>query len=196
MMTSEPFRSLTSRVVPLLRDDVDTDQIVPARFLKGTSREGLGGALFADWRYDAAGAPVPEFALNRPEAQGAQVLLAGRNFGCGSSREHAVWALAGFGFRAVVAPSFADIFRANALQNGLLPVALDAAACARIASGEGMEVHIDLVGREARLPDGSGWAFEVDPFARHRLLEGQDALGFLLARVEQIAEFESRRVVP
>ena len=174
-MTRAPFLTLTARTVALPADDVDTDQIIPARFLKGTTREGLGRHLFAGWRED------PAFALNRPEARGALVLVTGRNFGCGSSREHAVWALADWGFRAVVALSFADIFRANALKNGLLPVVIAPAAHAKLAAAGGAAVVIDLEAGTVALPDGSRERFLVEPFARRCLLEGMDELDFLLS---------------
>jgi 3-isopropylmalate/(R)-2-methylmalate dehydratase small subunit len=192
MSAREPFRILTGRTAVLNADDVDTDQVIPARFLKGTSREGLGDALFAGWRYEPDGRPRPDFVLNRPEARGAQVLVAGRNFGCGSSREHAVWALTGFGFRAVVAPSFADIFRGNALKNGLLPVAVGPGLHGRLVREPGLTVTLDLEAREIRLPDGSGEAFPIDPFARRCLLDGMDELQFLLAQEEAIAAYERR----
>jgi 3-isopropylmalate/(R)-2-methylmalate dehydratase small subunit len=192
----QPFRALSARTVVLNADDVDTDQVIPARFLKGTSRDGLGQALFAGWRYDAAGQPLPDFVLNRPEAEGAQVLVTGRNFGCGSSREHAVWALAGFGFRAVVALSFADIFRGNALKNGLLPVAVSPGLHARLLREPGVTVTLDLETRAIRLPDGSGEAFPIDPFARRCLLDGMDELQFLLAQDEAIAAYERRASGP
>jgi 3-isopropylmalate/(R)-2-methylmalate dehydratase small subunit len=192
MSAREPFRTLTARTVVLDADDVDTDQVIPARFLKGTSRDGLGQALFAGWRYDAQGRPRADFVLNRPEAAGAQVLVAGRNFGCGSSREHAVWALTGFGFRAVAAPSFGDIFRNNALKNGLLPVAVSPGFHARLQSAPGAAVTIDLESREIRLDDGTREVFPIDPFARRCLLEGMDELQFLLAQEEAIAAYERR----
>ncbi len=174
-MSREPFQSLSARTVVVPADDVDTDQIIPARFLKGTTREGLGRHLFAGWRGD------PGFALNRPEARGAEVLVAGRNFGCGSSREHAVWALRDWGFRAVVALSFGDIFRSNALKNGLLPVTIAAAAHAKLVAATGAAVVIDLESRTLALPDGSRESFPVEPFARRCLLEGMDELDFLLS---------------
>jgi 3-isopropylmalate/(R)-2-methylmalate dehydratase small subunit len=188
----EPFRVLTGRTVVLPMDDVDTDQIIPARFLKGTTRAGLGRSLFADRRYAADGSPRPEFPLNRPEAAGATVLVAGRNFGCGSSREHAVWALTDHGFRAVIAPSFADIFRGNALKNGLLPVAVPAEVHARLSAAPGASVTVDLQAQEVALPDGARVRFPVDPFARHCLLEGIDELAFLLGQEGAIAAYESR----
>jgi 3-isopropylmalate/(R)-2-methylmalate dehydratase small subunit len=191
-----PFRTLTSRTALLLQDNVDTDQIIPARYLKGTSRDGLGRHLFADWRRDAAGQPRPEFVLNRPDARGAQVLVAGRNFGCGSSREHAVWALRDHGFRAVVALSFADIFRSNALKNSILPIVVDAATHRRLfellEAEPDAELTVDLAGQSVVLPDGSTIDFDVDPFARLMLLRGTDELGYLLERAPQIEAWEAR----
>ena len=191
----DPFRTLRSAVVPLLLDDVDTDQVIPARFLVATGREGLGEHLFADWRYDAAGAPRPGFVLNRPEMAGRQVLLAGANFGSGSSREHAPWALTDHGFRAVVATSFADIFRSNALKNGLLPVELAAPAQARLVAAveadPAAEVVVDLASATLRLPGGEPAGFPIDPFAQTMLLEGRDELGYLLAHREEVAAYEA-----
>jgi len=185
----ERFRTLTGRTLLLPLDDVDTDQIIPARFLKGTTRTGLGAGLFSDRRYATDGTPRPEFPLNRPEAAGAPVLVVGRNFGCGSSREHAVWALVDQGFRAVIATSFADIFRGNALKNGL--VALAPEAHARVASAAGAEVTVDLVGQAVTLPDGTRAPFAVDPFARHCLMEGIDELEFLLGQEGAITTYEA-----
>jgi 3-isopropylmalate/(R)-2-methylmalate dehydratase small subunit len=187
----EPFRVHRGRTVVLPLDDVDTDQIIPARFLKGTTRSGLGQGLFADRRYTAEGAPRPDFPLNAPEARGATVLVAGRNFGCGSSREHAVWALTDQGFRAVLSTSFADIFRQNALKNGLLPVAIPADAHARAAAAPGAEVTVDLQGQQVVLADGTRAPFTIDPFARHCLLEGIDELDFLRGQEAAIAAHES-----
>ena len=191
----EPLRPFSSKVVPLLADNVDTDQIIPARFLKTTDKTGLGEALFSDWRYNADGSPKPDFVLNRPEMRGRQILLAGDNFGAGSSREHAPWALVGYGFRAVLSTSFADIFRNNALKNGLLPIALTADAHARIAAmvvaDPDLELAVDLEASRVRLPDGSTAGFEVDPFSRRMLLEGTDELGFLLAQSEAVAAYEA-----
>ena len=178
-MVNERLVSLTSRTVLLLRDNVDTDQIIPARFLKGTSRDGLGRHLFADWR-------------SALDARGAEVLVVGENFGCGSSREHAVWALRDFGFRAVIALSFADIFRGNALKNALLPVQLDPAAHARVVGAAGGEVTIDLRALRVTLPDGTSSPFPLEPFSRHCLLEGVDELAYLLAQEADIAAYESR----
>jgi 3-isopropylmalate/(R)-2-methylmalate dehydratase small subunit len=191
----EPLRPFSSKLVPLLADNVDTDQVIPARFLKVTDKSGLGEALFSDWRYHADGTPKPDFVLNRPEMRGRQILLAGDNFGAGSSREHAPWALVGYGFRAVLSTSFADIFRNNALKNGLLPIALPAQAHARIVamveSDPDVELAVDLEAGTVRLPDGSAVGFEVDPFSRRMLLEGTDELGFLLAQSEAVAAYEA-----
>ena len=193
------FTTLTSRVVVLPINDIDTDQIIPARFLKTTDKNGLGAALFADWRYTPDGQPRPDFALNRPEAQGAQILLAGDNFGCGSSREHAPWALVSFGFRAVLATSFADIFRNNALKNGLLPVTLDVATHRQLLEIleeiPQAEVTIDLSSQTVTLPTGRQVVFPVDAFARNCLLRGIDELGYLLGFEPQIAAYEARLVV-
>lgn len=190
----EPFTQLASRLVVLPLDNIDTDQIIPARFLKTTDKVGLGDNLFADWRYDAAGNPKPDFVLNRPDARGCQVLLAGDNFGCGSSREHAPWALLGFGFRAVISTSFADIFRNNALKNGLLPVAVDAAVHRRLleltAADPAAQVTVDLATRTLTLPDGTTTTFAIDPFAQTCLLQGVDELGYLLQYEQQIAAYE------
>jgi 3-isopropylmalate/(R)-2-methylmalate dehydratase small subunit len=193
----EPFVTLHSTGVVLPLENVDTDQIIPARFLKTTDRLGLGNNLFADWRYDASGAPRPEFVLNRPEARSAQLLVAGKNFGCGSSREHAPWALLGYGFRAVVSSEFADIFRNNALGNGLLPVALPEPVVDRIASLIASEpaasFTIDLESQTFALPSGERFDFTVDPFARHCMLEGVDQLGYLAKKVPEIAAYERTR---
>lgn len=190
-----PFRPFTSKVVPLLLDNVDTDQIIPARFLKATDKAGMGEHLFADWRYHPDGTPKADFVLNRPEMRGRQVLLAGDNFGSGSSREHAPWALLGFGFRAVIATSFADIFRNNALKNGLLPIEIPAEAHARVAAlveaDPDAEVRVDLEAGTLTLPDGSTVSFEIDPFSRQMLLDGTDELGYLLAQRDAVAAYEA-----
>jgi 3-isopropylmalate/(R)-2-methylmalate dehydratase small subunit len=189
----EPFNTLTSRLVVLPVDNIDTDQIIPARFLKTTEKTGLGRSLFSEWRYNADGSPKPDFALNRPEAQGAQVLLAGDNFGCGSSREHAPWALTDFGFRAVISTSFADIFSNNALKNGLLPVIVGAATHSRLlelAADASVQVTVDLASQTLRLPDGEAVTFPIDGFARDCLLEGVDQLGYLLKHGAQISAYE------
>ncbi len=195
MSAREPFRSVTSAAVPMPRNDIDTDQIIPARFLKTTSREGLGDQLFNDWRYLADGSPDPEFILNRPEMAGRAILVAGDNFGCGSSREHAPWALTAWGIRAVVSSSFADIFRSNALKNGLLPVAVPPQELERIGSILEAEpdarLTIDLEDSELRLPDGSAIGFDIDGFARRMILDGTDELGYLLAREPDLQAYEA-----
>ncbi|GAB4532995.1 MAG: 3-isopropylmalate dehydratase small subunit [Anaerolineales bacterium] len=188
------FTTLTSRLVPLLVENVDTDQIIPARYLKATDKNGMGEALFADWRYRPDGTPNPDFVLNDPQYRGAQILLAGDNFGCGSSREHAPWALTGYGFRAVISTSFADIFRNNALKNGLLPVIVDSAThralFALVADAPEAEVTIDLAEQALRLPDGTAVSFPIDPFARECLLKGVDQLGYILSFEAEIAAYE------
>jgi 3-isopropylmalate/(R)-2-methylmalate dehydratase small subunit len=189
-----PFTTLTSHIVAIPVENIDTDQIIPARFLKTTSKAGLGQNLFADWRCDADGSPKPDFELNQPEARGAQVLLVGDNFGCGSSREHAPWALADFGFRAVVSTSFADIFRNNALKNGLLPVIVDAETHRQLFSlvEEEPDTHItiDLGAQALRLPDGRKVTFPIDEFSKTCLLEGIDQLGYLVKQEAGIAGYE------
>ena len=184
-----PLREIRSSTVVLPVENVDTDQIIPARFLVTTSREGLGEGLFADWRYDAEGHPRPDFVLNRDSAQGARVLVAGRNFGCGSSREHAVWALQGGGFQAVVSTDFADIFRGNALKNGLIPVVVDDATHARLVESPGTEVTIDIDAKTIAF-GSRRTSFPLEPFARYCLLNGLDELAYLLEREQGIAVFE------
>lgn len=184
---------LRSRTVVLPAADVDTDQIIPARFLTTTSRDGLGKALFADWRFDVEGRLRPEFALNRPDAAGCAILVAGSNFGCGSSREHAPWALLDFGIRAVISTSIADIFFSNALKNGLLPVKIDAAIHEWLLAHPGADIEIDLRSTTLTLPDGTHTAFPVDPFARHCLLNGVDDIGYLLSQRPAIDAFERNR---
>ena len=188
----KPFTTLTSRTVVLPATNIDTDQIIPARFLTTTTRAGLGRHLFADWRYDPAGAARPEFVLNRPESRGCQILVAGRNFGCGSSREHAPWALLDYGFRAVVSSGIADIFRNNSLKNGLLPLIVDEATSEWLLSHPGAELSVDLASASLGLPDGRRVSFPIEPFAQHCLLEGVDELGYLLARTREIEAFERR----
>ena len=192
------FQNLESRLVPLPQRNIDTDQIIPARFLKTISKEGLGKNLFCDWRYDAAGDPKRDFILNQPVAQGAQVLLAGDNFGCGSSREHAPWALLQFGFRAVISTSFADIFKGNSLKNGLLPVMVPADVHAElfsaVARDPNVTVKIDLSNQTLMGPNGRKVEFPVDSFAKHCLLEGVDDLGYTLQYEAEIAAFEAARV--
>jgi 3-isopropylmalate/(R)-2-methylmalate dehydratase small subunit len=193
----EPFVPFTSRVVLLPAENVDTDQIIPARFLKTTEKVGLGNNLFADWRYDAAGQPRPGFVLNQPESRGATLLLAGDNFGCGSSREHAPWALTDYGFRAVISTSFADIFRNNSLKNGLLPIVVDAATHARLfalaQSQPDAEYRVDLASQTLTLPDGTAVTFPIEAFARTCLLQGVDELGYLLGRLPAIEAYEASR---
>ena len=192
----DPFASLESTFVVLPADNVDTDQIIPARFLKVTDKRGLGESLFADWRLLADGRPNVDFPLNRPDAKGARILVAGANFGCGSSREHAPWALVGWGLRAIVALSFADIFRQNAMKNGLLPVAVDAVFHERLVEARRGEpaarVRVDLPAQTIALtghPDTRH--FDIDPFAKECLVHGVDELGYLLARLEDIHRYES-----
>jgi 3-isopropylmalate/(R)-2-methylmalate dehydratase small subunit len=186
-----PFGPLTSRVVSLPLDDIDTDQIIPARFLKVTDKRGLGEHLFSAWR------DTPDFPLAAPRAKGAQILLAGANFGCGSSREHAPWALVDAGFRAVIARSFADIFRQNATKNGLLPIALDDAAYARLRSALAKDpelaVTVDLAAARVSFPGGDAATFAVDPFAKRCLLQGLDELAYILEFSPQILAHETER---
>jgi 3-isopropylmalate/(R)-2-methylmalate dehydratase small subunit len=189
----ERFTSLSSRTVVLGAANIDTDQIIPARFLTTITRSGLGEQLFADWRFDRCGAPRADFALNAPEAQGCRILVAGKNFGCGSSREHAAWALYDYGVRAVISCEIADIFRNNALKNGLLPVVVDAATSDWLIAHPGVEVHIDVARAALTLPTGRTVSFPLEPFAQHCLLEGLDELGFLLARRPDIEAFERRQ---
>ena len=189
----EKLDIIRSRTVNLPVENVDTDQIIPARFLKATSKIGLGKHLFADWRFDGAGQAKPDFILNRPEAAGAAVLVAGDNFGCGSSREHAPWALHDYGFRVVVSTSIADIFRNNSLKNGLVPVVVDAAVHAKLLANPGSEVTISLDDKTLTLADGTKATFPIDPFARYCLMNGVDELEFLLSQESAIASFEARR---
>ncbi|MBS1199521.1 MAG: isopropylmalate isomerase [Proteobacteria bacterium] len=186
----EPIVRLRSRTVVMPSTDIDTDQIIPARFLTTTTREGLGKALFADWRYDSDGNPRPDFILNRPESQGCAILVAGRNVGCGSSREHAPWALADYGFRAVISTQIADIFSNNALKNGLLPIVVDEATHAWLLANPGAEIAIDLETRSLALPDGRTVAFPLEDFARYCLMNGVDELGYLLSKVPDIERYE------
>jgi 3-isopropylmalate/(R)-2-methylmalate dehydratase small subunit len=186
----EPIKTFASRTVVLPYSDIDTDQILPARFLTTTTREGLGAQLFADWRYDDAGHPKADFVLNRPDAAGCAVLVAGRNFGCGSSREHAPWALLDYGFKAVVSSDFADIFRNNSLKNGLLPIIVDSETHAWLLEHPGAEVEVDLEATTLRLPDGHKVEFPIEAFARYCLLNGIDQLGYLLKQEDAIARFE------
>jgi len=186
----QPIRTFSSRTVVLPFTNIDTDQIIPARFLTTTTKEGLGKQAFADWRYDATGAPKTDFVLNRPEAAGCSILVAGRNFGCGSSREHAPWALLDYGFRAVVSTEIADIFRSNSLKNGLLPIVVDERTHAWLLKNPGVSVAVDLQASALTLPDGTAVEFPIEAFARYCLLNGVDELGFLLQQAEAIARYE------
>jgi 3-isopropylmalate/(R)-2-methylmalate dehydratase small subunit len=194
----KPFTNFESRMAPLAINNIDTDQIIPARFLKTTTKQGLDQQLFCDWRYDAQGNPNPDFILNQSRARGAQVLLAGDNFGCGSSREHAPWALTQFGFRAVVSTSFADIFKQNSLKNSLLPIVVppdvQAELFAAVASDPDAVVKIDLANQTLTTPGGRKVEFPIDAFSKHCLLEGVDELGYILKHEPYIAAYEARRV--
>ena len=189
--------TFTSRIVALPVDNIDTDQIIPARFLKTISKEGLDKQLFYDWRYDAQGNPNPDFLLNKPEAQGVEILLAGDNFGCGSSREHAPWALTQFGFRAVISTSFADIFKGNALKNSLLPIVvpreIHGELFRAVEANPQYTVTVDLTAQKLVLPDGRAVEFPVDAFSKHCLLEGVDELGYIQQHESEIAAYEARR---
>jgi 3-isopropylmalate/(R)-2-methylmalate dehydratase small subunit len=192
------YDKFTSTLALLPIDNIDTDQIIPARFLKTISKERLGTLVFYDWRYDAGEKPKPDFVLNQPHAQEAKILLAGENFGCGSSREHAVWALKQFGFRAVIATSFAEIFRQNALKNALLPVVVSRQIYREllaVASADaGVKVTVDLAEQFLILPDSRAIAFPIDNFSMHCLLQGIDELGYVLKQEPAIAAFEARRI--
>jgi 3-isopropylmalate/(R)-2-methylmalate dehydratase small subunit len=185
---------ITSTTVIFPVDNIDTDQIIPARFLKTISKEGLGAQLFYDWRYDASGTPKPDFILNTDAAKGAEILVAGDNFGCGSSREHAPWALRQFGFRAVVSTSFADIFKQNALKNGLLPIVVPPDVHAALIASPRSIVKIDLEAQTVTLADGRSVEFPIDPFAKRCLLEGVDELGYILQQSAAIESYEQARV--
>jgi 3-isopropylmalate/(R)-2-methylmalate dehydratase small subunit len=187
----EKFTPFESRMVPLSMDNIDTDQIIPARFLKTISKVGLGDQLFCDWRYDAEGKPKPDFILNKPEAKSCQILLAGDNFGCGSSREHAPWALTQYGFRAVISTSFADIFKSNSLKNSLLPIVVPSDVHAELMKDAGAPVKVDLASQTVTLPSGRKVEFPVDSFAKHCLLEGIDELGYIQQQEPAIAAFEA-----
>ena len=186
----QPIRSIESRTVVLPSTNIDTDQIIPARFLTTTTKEGLGKQAFADWRYDASGAPRADFVLNSPEARGCEILVAGRNFGCGSSREHAPWALLDYGFKAVISTEIADIFRSNSLKNGFLPIVVDETTHGWLLANPGATVRVDLEQSTVQLPTGVSVTFPIEGFARYCLLNGTDELGFLLQRADAIAQFE------
>ncbi len=191
---NRPWQPLVSHAVLVARDDIDTDQIIPARFLTTTTRSGLGGHLFADWRYDSAGASRPDFELNWASSSGAQILVGGRNFGCGSSREHAPWALSDWGVRAVFASSFADIFRSNAHKNGVLTIALPEQTLTALQDAvrrdPGARIAVDLPSQVVTLPDGTSADFSIDAFSKRCLIDGLDELGFLLAEIPRIHEWE------
>lgn len=191
----QPFTTLTSHMVAIPTENIDTDQIIPAQFLKTISKKGLGKNLFHHWRFLEDGSPKPDFPLNQPEAQGAQILLAGDNFGCGSSREHAPWSLMDFGFTAVISTGFADIFRNNSLKNGLLPIIVDEATheqlLSLVAEDPSTEVSVDLASQTVTLPDGRSVQFPIDNFSKTCLLDGLDQLGYLLKQADVVAEFEA-----
>ena len=191
----DKFTSLESQFVTLPIDNIDTDQIIPARFLKTISKAGLGDQLFYDWRYDASGSPKPDFVLNRPESKQRQILLGGDNFGCGSSREHAPWALTQYGFRAVISTSFADIFRQNSLKNSLLPVVVPRDVHAWLFANPEATLSLDLATQTLTLPDGRHIEFPVEAFAKHCLIEGVDELGYILKQEPAIAAYEKQRAI-
>ncbi len=190
----EPIKKFTGKTVHLPHTDVDTDQIIPARYLKVTDKKGLGEVVFYDWRYDADGNPNPEFLLNKPHAQNATILVAGHNFGCGSSREHAPWALQGFGFQAIVSTQFADIFRNNSLKNGLLPIVVDKATHEQLldlaVEDPDLQLEVDLETQTLTLPDGRRVEFPIDSFSKECLLNGVDELGYLMRQEDAIRKYE------
>ena len=189
----EPLARVHSKTVVIASTNIDTDQIIPARFLTTTTKEGLGLQLFADWRYRTDGTPNPDFVLNRPEAAGCRILVAGRNFGCGSSREHAPWALLDYGIRAVISTEIADIFKSNALKNGLLPITVDEATARWLLDHPGAEIDIDLAAARLTLPNGAATTFPIEAFARHCLLNGIDELGYLRGQLDAIERYEAAR---
>lgn len=191
----EPIKKFTGKTVHLPNTDIDTDQIIPARYLKATDKKGMGEVLFHDWRYDEDGSPKADFILNKPHAQNATILVAGNNFGCGSSREHAPWALQGYGFQAIVSTQFADIFRNNSLKNGLLPIVVDKETHEQLldlaAEDPELELSIDLETQTLVLPDGRRVEFPIDQFSKECLLNGVDELGYLMRRTNEIEAFEA-----
>lgn len=187
------IRHLTSPTVVMPATDIDTDQIIPARFLTTTSREGLGANVFHDWRFASDGSEKPDFILNQSASAGCEILVAGRNFGCGSSREHAPWALLDYGLRAVISTEIADIFRSNSLKNGFLPIVVDEDTHRWLLENPGSEVSIDVEQSTVTLPNGKSASFPIDDFARYCLLEGIDQLGFLQKHTDAIAQFEEER---
>lgn len=194
----EPFTTHTGLVAPLDRTDINTDEIIPARFLKTIKRTGFANALFANWRFQADGrTPDPDFVLNQPRYQGASILVAGDNFGCGSSREHAPWAIREYGFRSIIAPSFADIFYNNCFNNGILPVTLDEATVqelvAEVEARKGYSLTVDLPAQKVTTPDGRVIRFEIDQFKKQALLQGLDNIGWTLSHRDEIENYEARR---
>lgn len=190
----EPIKKFRTKTVVMPSTNIDTDQIIPGRFLTTTTKLGLGEQLFADWRYRPDGTPNPDFILNKPEAKGCRVLVAGRNVGCGSSREHAPWALLDFGFLAVISTEIADIFRSNSLKNGLLPVVVDETTHAWLIANPGAEIEIDLENAAVTLPTGVSVKFPIAPFPKYCLVNGVDELGFLLSKDAEISAYERRPV--
>ena len=190
-MSGEPFKTLVSRTIVLPQANIDTDQIIPARFLTTTTREGLGKAAFADWRYDADGRQKPDCVLNQVDPATHKVIVAGDNFGCGSSREHAPWAILDYGVRAVISSGIGDIFRSNALKNGLVAIVVDPVTHGQLLEQPGREVTVDLEAKELRFGNHVA-AFDVDPFSRACLMEGVDPLGYVLNRVSAVEAFEAR----
>ncbi len=189
----EPLKQVRSTTVVIPQANIDTDQIIPARFLTTTTKQGLGRELFADWRYLADGTPNPQFVLNRPEARDCHILVAGRNFGCGSSREHAPWALLDYGIRAVISTEIADIFKNNSLKNGLLPITVDETTANWLFEHPGADVTIDLETARLTLPNGTSVIFPIEAFARHCLLNGIDELGYLSSKMPDIERYEAAR---
>jgi 3-isopropylmalate/(R)-2-methylmalate dehydratase small subunit len=195
----DPIKTITGKVVALPLENVDTDQIIPAKYLKVTNKDGLGDGLFETWRYNADGTPNPDFVLNKPESQGATVLVAGKNFGSGSSREHAPWALQAYGFQAVISPSFADIFKSNSLKIGLLPIIVDEESYYQLVSlceeEPTTQVTIDLASQTVTLPGGQRVSFPLDGFSKHCLMNGVDQLGFIMQQDADISAFEATNPV-
>ncbi len=191
----EPIKKLTATAVPLRAENVDTDQIIPARYLTAVTKAGMGDGLFSSWRYNPDGSPKPDFVLNNPEYAGGEILIAGRNFGSGSSREHAVWALTEYGFRSVITPGFADIFYNNSLKNGLLPVALPEETVNMlldlVEEAPETRITVDLAAQTVTLPDGQQLGFEIDPFRKICLLEGIDDLGYIMKKADEITAHEA-----
>jgi 3-isopropylmalate/(R)-2-methylmalate dehydratase small subunit len=186
----EPFRKFSSKTVVLPYSDIDTDQIIPARFLTTTTKAGLGQHAFSNWRYNADGSAKSDFILNQPAAQGCQILVAGNNFGCGSSREHAPWALLDYGFKAVISTEIADIFRSNSLKNGFLPLVIDKETHAWLMNNPGVQLEINLETNSISLPNGKTVMFNIEGFARYCLLNGVDELGYILKQLDTITQFE------